>query len=99
MNSIAVIFNKLQYIGGVIADADYSHTTLPRETQTYHNAEAIAALHIAQRFRYNGNFKKAKNIIEHAYSLAPQDPDILTEYGLLIEDLQVLIIRSTIFVI
>ncbi|KAI1725050.1 fic/DOC family domain-containing protein [Ditylenchus destructor] len=48
-------------------------------------AEAIAALHAAKRSREHGNLQRAKVIIEHAYSLAPYHPDILTEYGVFLE--------------
>lgn len=48
-------------------------------------AEAIVALEAGKRLRKEGNIRRAKTIIEHAYSLAPHHPDILTEYGFLIE--------------
>nr|CDJ94655.1 Adenosine monophosphate-protein transferase [Haemonchus contortus] len=44
--------------------------------------EALAALSAAQSSRRSGNIKRAKMIIEHAVALAPNHPDILTEYGL-----------------
>lgn len=44
--------------------------------------EALAALSAAQSNRRAGNMKRAKSIIEHALALAPNHPDILTEFGL-----------------
>ncbi|PIO71647.1 hypothetical protein TELCIR_06447 [Teladorsagia circumcincta] len=44
--------------------------------------EALVALSAAQSSRQSGNIKRAKMIIEHALALAPNHPDILTEYGL-----------------
>uniref|UniRef100_A0A7I4YN53 protein adenylyltransferase n=1 Tax=Haemonchus contortus TaxID=6289 RepID=A0A7I4YN53_HAECO len=50
--------------------------------------EALAALSAAQSSRRSGNIKRAKMIIEHAVALAPNHPDILTEYGLFHEMLE-----------
>ncbi|KAK6747026.1 hypothetical protein RB195_000333 [Necator americanus] len=50
--------------------------------------EALAALSAAQSSRRSGNRKKARIIIEHALALAPNHPDILTEYGLFHEVLE-----------
>ncbi|WKY06126.1 hypothetical protein Q1695_006379 [Nippostrongylus brasiliensis] len=50
--------------------------------------EALAALSVAQSSRLSGNLKRAKSIIEHALALAPNHPDVLTEYGLFHEMLE-----------
>ncbi|KAK6030822.1 hypothetical protein OSTOST_03034 [Ostertagia ostertagi] len=50
--------------------------------------EALVALSAAQSSRQSGNIKRAKMIIEHAMALAPNHPDILTEYGLFHEMLE-----------
>ncbi|RCN37541.1 tetratricopeptide repeat protein [Ancylostoma caninum] len=50
--------------------------------------EALAALSAAQSSRRQGNRRKARSIIEHALALAPNHPDILTEYGLYHEVLE-----------
>lgn len=47
--------------------------------------EALAALQAAKKSREGGNLRRAEAIIEHAFALAPQHPDILTEYGIFIE--------------
>lgn len=51
----------------------------------WHQAEAIAAMNAARRYRTSGNFEKARTVVKHAFSLAPHNPDILTEYGILLE--------------
>uniref|UniRef100_A0A915AXL3 protein adenylyltransferase n=1 Tax=Parascaris univalens TaxID=6257 RepID=A0A915AXL3_PARUN len=48
-------------------------------------AEAVAALNAAIFSRKNGKVHKAETIIQHALALAPNHPDILTEYGILVE--------------
>ncbi|VDM80270.1 unnamed protein product [Strongylus vulgaris] len=50
--------------------------------------EALAALAAAKDSRRHGNVRKAKAIIEHALALAPNHPDVLTEYGLFHEVLE-----------
>ncbi|EFO21377.2 fic protein family protein [Loa loa] len=47
--------------------------------------EAFAALKAAVQSRTQGNMAKAELIIQHALALAPHHPDILTEYGLVVE--------------
>ncbi|KAL3982897.1 Fic/DOC family protein [Acanthocheilonema viteae] len=47
--------------------------------------EAFAALKAATQSRAEGNMAKAELIIQHALALAPHHPDILTEYGLVVE--------------
>ncbi|VIO87582.1 Uncharacterized protein BM_BM17241 [Brugia malayi] len=47
--------------------------------------EAFAALKAAIQSRTQGNMEKAELIIQHALALAPHHPDILTEYGLVVE--------------
>ncbi|VDN02542.1 unnamed protein product [Thelazia callipaeda] len=47
--------------------------------------EAIAAFRAAVQSRMRGNMKKAELIIRHAFALAPHHPDILTEYGIVVE--------------
>ncbi|VDK76687.1 unnamed protein product [Litomosoides sigmodontis] len=47
--------------------------------------EAFAALKAAVQSRTQGNMEKAELIIQHALALAPHHPDILTEYGLVVE--------------
>lgn len=48
-------------------------------------AEAVAALKAAVSSRKSGKMQKAETIIKHALALAPDHPDILTEYGILVE--------------
>uniref|UniRef100_A0A914D0I1 protein adenylyltransferase n=1 Tax=Acrobeloides nanus TaxID=290746 RepID=A0A914D0I1_9BILA len=48
-------------------------------------AEAVAALQAAKKSREIGNYRRAEIIIQHAYALAPQHPDVLTEYGIFVE--------------
>ncbi|KAL3118132.1 hypothetical protein niasHT_001906 [Heterodera trifolii] len=55
------------------------------EVRQWREREAVAALSAAKRSRWEGNLRKARSIIEHAYSLAPYNPDILTEYGIYVE--------------
>uniref|UniRef100_A0A915CQ12 Uncharacterized protein n=1 Tax=Ditylenchus dipsaci TaxID=166011 RepID=A0A915CQ12_9BILA len=55
---------------------------LPSRPKSWTEAEAVAALQAAKRSRAEGNLRRAKQIIEHAYTLAPHHPDILTEYGI-----------------
>ncbi|CAJ0602583.1 unnamed protein product [Cylicocyclus nassatus] len=50
--------------------------------------EALAALAAAKDSRLQGNARKARAIIEHALALAPNHPDVLTEYGLYHEVLE-----------
>ncbi|VDK76447.1 unnamed protein product [Onchocerca ochengi] len=47
--------------------------------------EAFAALKAAVQSRTQGNMAKAELIIQHALALAPHHPDILTEYGVVVE--------------
>uniref|UniRef100_A0A915PM24 protein adenylyltransferase n=1 Tax=Setaria digitata TaxID=48799 RepID=A0A915PM24_9BILA len=47
--------------------------------------EAFAALKAAVHSRTQGNMEKAELIIQHALALAPHHPDILTEYGVVVE--------------
>ncbi|VDN17425.1 unnamed protein product [Gongylonema pulchrum] len=47
--------------------------------------EAFAALKASVQSRKRGNIRKAENIIQHALALAPNHPDVLTEYGIVIE--------------
>uniref|UniRef100_A0A1I7Y877 protein adenylyltransferase n=1 Tax=Steinernema glaseri TaxID=37863 RepID=A0A1I7Y877_9BILA len=55
------------------------------EAKKWTDSEAIAALQAAARSRKHGDHKKAQVIIEHAFNLAPEHPDVLTEYGIFIE--------------
>ncbi|VDM47604.1 unnamed protein product [Toxocara canis] len=50
--------------------------------------EAVAALNAAVSSRKKGNMRKAETIIQHALALAPTHPDILTEYGILVETMR-----------
>lgn len=45
----------------------------------------MAALHAARRSRESGNYKRAESIIEHAFAMAPNSPEVLYEYGLFVE--------------
>uniref|UniRef100_A0A914HC09 protein adenylyltransferase n=1 Tax=Globodera rostochiensis TaxID=31243 RepID=A0A914HC09_GLORO len=56
-----------------------------KEVRQWREREAVAALQAAKRSRWEGNMRRARSIIEHAYSLAPYNPDILTEYGIYVE--------------
>ncbi|VDO79497.1 unnamed protein product [Soboliphyme baturini] len=49
-------------------------------------AEALATLHAANGFCRNGKFDKAEKLYEHALALQPNHPDILTEYGIFVEN-------------
>ncbi|TMS37359.1 hypothetical protein L596_004305 [Steinernema carpocapsae] len=55
------------------------------EKQKWVDSEAKAALQAAARSRKHGDHKKAEIIIEHAMNLAPEHPDVLTEYGIFVE--------------
>ncbi|MFH4973597.1 hypothetical protein AB6A40_000306 [Gnathostoma spinigerum] len=54
----------------------------------YLESEALAALSAAVSSKKRGNVKRAEVIMRHALNLAPTHPDILTEYGILIETVQ-----------
>lgn len=70
-----------------VEEADDQHHRLG-EVREWREAEALAALNAARRSRADGNVRKARSIIEHAYSLAPYNADILTEYGVFCEMVQ-----------
>ncbi|VDK52443.1 unnamed protein product [Anisakis simplex] len=60
-------------------------TRSPDQRRKELETEAIAALNAAVSSRKKGNMRRAETIIEHALALAPNHPDILTEYGIIIE--------------
>ncbi|KAK0397783.1 hypothetical protein QR680_002268 [Steinernema hermaphroditum] len=62
----------------------HSITYVP-EKKKWTDSEARAALQAAARSRKHGDHKKAQVIIEHAMNLAPEHPDVLTEYGIFVE--------------
>ncbi|CAB3409256.1 unnamed protein product [Caenorhabditis bovis] len=65
------------------------HTSTDREDQEDDPAkiqEALAAAKAARRSRKSGNLDKALSIITHAIALAPNNPEILIEMGLVNEE-------------
>lgn len=57
-------------------------------------SEALAALQVAKRSRENGNYQKAGAIIEQAFALGPNHPDIITEYGIYLETVKKNVIEA-----
>ncbi|CAH0776539.1 unnamed protein product [Bemisia tabaci] len=55
---------------------------------SYSEGEAVASLQIALEVWKSGRLDKAKKLFEHAVTLAPKCPDILTYYGEFLEESQ-----------
>ncbi|KAH7684657.1 fic protein family protein [Aphelenchoides avenae] len=76
---------KLRASGELLLKAPSSISALGSRPEPWTEAEALAALHAARRSRESGNYKRAESIIEHAFAMAPNSPEVLYEYGLFVE--------------
>lgn len=51
-------------------------------------------MHLAVTFKEKGKVDKARKLFKHAYALLPRHPDVLTEYGLFMEEVRNDVIRA-----
>ncbi|KAE9555089.1 hypothetical protein FO519_001664 [Halicephalobus sp. NKZ332] len=80
-------------------DSEILRAIVPRQQITsirnqWLESEALAALQVAKRSREKGNYQKAGLIIEQAFALGSNHPDIITEYGIYMETVKKNVIEA-----
>jgi fido (protein-threonine AMPylation protein) len=65
-----------------------------KPTSAEHRAEALATMQLAVQFKDRGKADKAKKLFKHAVALVPNHPDILTQYGLFIEEVRKDVVKA-----